>query len=481
MPSSRFLAWDARLLLLIYVPALIAGMILLPLWLPEILRLAGAVDPQVIKLDEVIKIPPNSSRLTQLLTWAAALPVEKPLWSLFQFPFVLILGVSAWAARLPSVLLAILNVFLFWRLVQRVNLRNQILAVVLFAAVPIHYRFAVEAGPFELGLMAVLLSALFFLRVLEKPNIRNSICYAVALGLCLYGAPRSVVAGLGFALVTLGFIQSKEVRIALWHLLPAAIVPALLYVPYILWAHRQELPYRLIPPDTYWLSDTDWPMVFRDVTGGGNAGYVLTSILILGVGVGIWRAYNYSAASQLKRQALFCLAGGALLSLILNLAADNASNSPFEPSQMLWSLPGFMVLFTAGLDWLESKSRIAAWPVAALFLAFCLAGNYTLLTSRSENMKALADAGLHEVTKDSCVVFVSERLSPSIFRTLQPKLSAVECLNFFHPLIIMLVHPYVEPNQQKDAEVYFRGLNFHEVKRTRVGGGEMIVVAGPQQ
>jgi Dolichyl-phosphate-mannose-protein mannosyltransferase len=480
MPSSRFLAWDVRLLLLIYVPALIAGMILLPLWLPEILQLAGAVDPQIIKLDEIIRIPPHSSRFTQFLTWSAASPGEKLLGPLVQFPFVAILGFSAWAARLPSVLLAILNAFLFWRLVQRVNLRNQVLAVVLFAAVPIHYRFSVEARPFELGLTAVLISLLFFLRVLEEPNIRNAAYYAGALALCLYAAPFSVVAGLGVALFTLAFIQSREVRIALWHLLPAAIVPALLYLPYLFWAQRYHIPYRLVPPDTYWLNDTDWPMVFRDVTGGGNAGYALTSILILGIGVGVWRAYNYSAASQLKRQALFCLVGGAFLSLILNLIADVASNIAFHPSQLLWSLPGFMILFIAGLDWLESKSRFAAWPIAALFLIFCLVGNYTFLTSRSENMKALADAGLSEVNKNSCVVFVSERLSPYLFRTLQPKLSPIECLDFFHPRIIMLVHPYVEPNQQKDAEVYFRGLNFHEVKRARIGGGEIIVIEAPQ-
>lgn len=488
MSTQRSLAWDIRLLFLVYIPALIVGILLLPLWLPEILQLVGAVDPKTIKLDEVLNISRSGSRIVQVLQWSAAWAGESPLGYLIQFPFVAIFGVSPWAARITSLLLAILNVFLFWRLVQRVNLRNQVLAVVLFAAVPIHYHYAVEARPFELGLTGVLLSAIFFLRVIEEANIRNAILYGITLVLCLYAVPRSVIAGVGCALCTLAFIQSKEVRVALWHLLPATAGAALLYVPYVFWAQRvvlaaqqKHLALRLVPPDTYWLTETDWPMLFRDVTGGGNAGYALTAILMLGTGVGVWRAYKYSAASQLKRQALFCLFGGALISLIVNLAVDNASNVAFEPSQLLWSLPGFMILFTAGLDWLESKSRYAAWPVAALFLVFCLAGNYTFLTSRSENIKSIAETALPDVAKNSCVVFVSERLSPYLFRTLEPKVSPLECLDFFHPRVIMMIHPYVEPSQQQDAEVYFRGLNFHEMKRTRVGGGEVIVLDGPQQ
>jgi hypothetical protein len=57
----------------------------------------------------------------------------------------------------------------------------------------------------------------------------------------------------------------------------------------------------------------------------------------------------------------------------------------------------------------------------------------------------------------------------------------MECLEFFHPRIVMLVHPYVEEAQKKDADVFFRGLNFQEVKRLEVGGGEVIVIEGKQQ
>ena len=212
----------------------------------------------------------------------------------------------------------------------------------LFAAIPIHYQFAVEARPFELGLTGVLLTAICFLRVMEEPSIRNSIYYGVSLLLCLYATPRSVISGVGLALCTLAFINSKEVRTSLWHLLPAAAGAGLLYLPWVAWAQHQHLAFRLIPPDTYFLTDTNWPRVFRDFSGGGNAGYLLTLMLAAGVGVGLWRAYKYSAASQVKRQALFCLFGGALISLAINLSADNASNSPFAPSQMLWSLPGLL-------------------------------------------------------------------------------------------------------------------------------------------
>ncbi len=49
-------------------------------------------------------------------------------------------------------------------------------------------------------------------------------------------------------------------------------------------------------------------------------------------------------------------------------------------------------------------------------------------------------------------------------------------MNFFHSHIVLASHPYVRKDQQEDAESYFRGLNFVEVKRIRAGGGQIIVM-----
>ena len=88
MPNPRPLFRDVRLLYLVYVPALLAGILLLPLWLPEILQLAGAADPQTVKLSEAIDLSPQATRLVQMLNWSAASPGESPLGYLTQFPFV---------------------------------------------------------------------------------------------------------------------------------------------------------------------------------------------------------------------------------------------------------------------------------------------------------------------------------------------------------------------------------------------------------
>jgi hypothetical protein len=122
------------------------------------------------------------------------------------------------------------------------------------------------------------------------------------------------------------------------------------------------------------------------------------------------------------------------------------------------------------------RSRGVVFSGAVAILALSAVSDIAYLSSNPPDIEREAKLVSPELTGDSCVVFVSEGYSKSLFLVFQPQFARHECLNFFHRKIVLASHPYVRPDQQDDAESFFRGLNFVEQKRIRVGGGQIIVM-----
>ena len=344
---NRALLSDVRAWLVVAFGVLIAGVLVLPLWLPEIVQLMATTKPFPI-----------------MLRWVTATPHAAPLGYLTQFPFVAILGHSRWAARLPSLAFGLGSCYLLWRLAKRIGIQQPILALVLFLLLPIHYRFAVEATVFEEALFFSILAALCFVALVGTPNVLNAGRYALVLTLCLYIEPLSFLPAAGYMLFVLAFIARKEMRQALWHILPATALPVLLYAPYLSWTQNFRIPNWLFPTDTYSVLPSTWAMLFRDLTGGGDVGYILTAVILVGAAVATWRAFRLPPAAHAKRVALFCLLGGVVSTVIIVLILDNQSELPFSPSQFLWTAPGVIILLTAALDWVAAEASIwlTPWP-----------------------------------------------------------------------------------------------------------------------
>jgi 4-amino-4-deoxy-L-arabinose transferase-like glycosyltransferase len=457
----RALLSDPRVWLVLALAVLLAGVFVLPLWLPEILQLMAT----------------TRSSFPVMLNWIKATPHAAPLGYFTQFSLIAILGHSAWAARLPSVVFALGSCYLLWRLAKGIGIQQPILALVLFLLLPIQYRFAVEATVFEEALFFSIVAALGFRTLVEAPTVANAGRYALALTLCLYTEPLSFLPATGYMLFVLAFIVRKEMRMALWHILPATALPVLLYAPYFAWTRTLKLPYWLLAADTYSILPSTWPMLFRDLTGGGDVGYVLTAMVLVGAVVATWRAVRLTEPAHSKRVALFYLLGGVVSTVIIVLILDNQSELPFSPSQFLWAAPGLIILLTAALDWVAAKNKYLAYTLAALFIGFSVAGDYTLLTTRTENVAKLTALVAPELQGDTCVVFLSEgRLTHEMFFVFDPNLRYHECRHFSHHRILLLSHPYVRPDQQRDGETYFRGLDFIETKRIAAGDGLLLVL-----
>ena len=61
-----------------------------------------------------------------------------------------------------------------------------------------------------------------------------------------------------------------------------------------------------------------------------------------------------------------------------------------------------------------------------------------------------------------------------------PGLEKYECQNFFHKRAVLAIHPFVRPDQERDARVFFRGLDFKETHIDTVDGGKVIAVDAQQ-
>jgi hypothetical protein len=425
--------------------------------------------------------------------WIAQTPRGAPLSYLVQLPFTITAPDSRLLLRLPSLLCALLSALVFFVLAKRIPLQNPMLALVLFLAIPTHLAYASQGRPHELGLFVLLLATLFFFTLVNKPSVAKALGYAFLLTACVYTEPSCYLPAMGYLLGLLGFANLKTYRRALWYVLAATIFPLIAYAPYYAWAGVQR-------SGDWWLTE-QFPAYAVKVPGlealmsldssGLNPwfGITLMGVLLFGLVGGVWSAMPLGSypegappprADVVKvRAILFCLAVGAMVTFLGETAFTGFYGLSFAPYQILWAVPGMIIVFCAALDVLVRlpvmKSISPAAPAVCIFaILLCLPGDLDYLRTKPPNMAELTALVRPQLTGDACVVFVSERLSKYLFEVFDPGLQNYECQNFFHKRTVLAIHPFVRADQERDARVFFRGLEFKETHIDAVDGGKVI-------
>ena len=67
-------------------------------------------------------------------------------------------------------------------------------------------------------------------------------------------------------------------------------------------------------------------------------------------------------------------------------------------------------------------------------------------------------------------------MSRYLFEVFDADLSKHECQNFFHKRVVLAIHPFVKPDQEREARIFFRGLDFEETHRDILGDGKVITM-----
>jgi hypothetical protein len=456
----------------VYGLLLLVSYLLLPLHLDEILQ-AAAFEHFSFK---------------SMFEWIAKTPGSGPLSYLVQLPFALF-SHSRFVLRLPSLCFALGSCLLFFRLTRLIPLRRSFLALFVFLAMPVHYYFAGQARPFEQGVFLLLLAALLFFQLVETPTVQNAVWYGIVLTACLFTAPASFMPAVGYVLFLLRFASGKAERRALWFALPPTVAPLVFFAPYYAWAHSKV--------DGIWLTGQPYP--------GGDwsvwTGAALAALLLIGLIGGAWSTFpswrRIMASSmmlvpvipglQRKRLVVFCLSGGAVAALVpAAVAAVNVT--AFTPNEFLWAVPCLVLVSCAGLERLSTLvlppifsvlnpvPRVLSSILSLLLFALCLPADALYLLNPPADLEDLTAAIRPELGDKGCLVFVSEGMSRFLFLLFDPDLEARECRNFSPTRVVLAEHPYVVAADKRNAELYFRGLNFTEKKRQAEADGQVITL-----
>jgi 4-amino-4-deoxy-L-arabinose transferase-like glycosyltransferase len=414
----------------------------------------------------------------RLARWIAHVPDAAPLNYFAQYPFLAAFGSNRFGARIVSLLFAIGASYLFLNWAKRIPLRRPYLAALVFLLLPLHYVFATRGQPFEQGLLLVLVATVIFFRLVKTPGVLVAAIYSFLLTLCLYTDPFSFLPAIGLLAGLFAFVSRAHERRALWFVLPATLLPVLLFLPYLIWSHPQTLNYWLFEPPVFPGGTPLYLQPLYTLAAQGWAACGLAFVFVWAMLTAAWTAWRLGPNAPTRRRILVCCCSAVVVTIALALCLDAADGRAFAGNQILWIVPSLIVLAFAAFErmgrLLNSPRPLLIGAGALLLLsAVC---DITYLSSSPVDIGREAKLVKAELTGNSCVVFVSERLSKTLFLVFQPELARHECIDFFHSKIVLASHAYVSPDQQRDAESFFRGLNFVPVKRTRAGGGQIVVM-----
>ncbi|UXY21640.1 glycosyltransferase family 39 protein [Streptomyces cynarae] len=260
-------------------------------------------------------------------------------------------GDSATALRMPSALamagaaacVALIGQRLFGR-------RAGVAGGVLFALVPGVSRFAHEARPYGLVMLAVALAALLLLRALDRPDSPWRWA-GYALGLAAVGLFHLLALTCLIGHLVLMALRARRERRAWWGFCLAVLVGLASLVPVVLLGRAQTVrQIWWIAKPTAWSLIDIWPQVFYTAPCAG------TMILLAMV-----------ACRQRRDAVVFC-AVSAVAPVLLIWAVSHGDISYFYFRYMLFTLPAFAVLAGAGLA-AATRSRPA---LASVFAALAV-------------------------------------------------------------------------------------------------------------
>lgn len=396
------------LFLSIYGACLLALLPRLSLWLDEVLTLIGSVQPNLIALIEYLHTVPGGTLFAFLpQTWV-----------------IDVLGYSSFAARLPSALASLVACAGVFVLARRFGLRWPLLAVAIFALLPLQFRYAMEARPYAPALALTVWSSVVFFKLLDRPD-----SWALA---ALYTAINAVsVHALAFAI----FVPSIHVLYLIlrrqWRedarLLAITCSSVILafasLVPWYLLMRQDWSQTRAEMRDHVSLNFRSILMILREITG---AGYIGTVVLFTGVFFGVRR----------KPDPFWILYALGPLGLVL--IGDVVMDYFLAIRQMIYILVPLSILFAVGIEAMERNAR---WLLIAAVAVFLVGDALWILRPR-EDWQSAADLIQSHVAEGACVIFTPRDAEP-LYEFFHPQLVHAKCRpDVALGDVVMAVNPY---------------------------------------
>jgi len=421
-------------------------------------------------LDEVIQLIATNSRTANefMLAMGGRNPGAAPLGYLTQRPFVLAGGVSAFWARLPSLVFSVLACWSLLRLCQELGLgKIRLLAAGLFMVVPLQFRYAIEGRPYSQALCFSLLAMLAFLRLNRAPGWSAAFLFIFATVIAVYTQPYAILSVCGLVFwAALHHARQRRWTRAL--LAPACIlVAALAFLPWYLLEKRQwtsGIQEHGIPHFHWTLSLAQ--DIFKGLSGDGFVG---SAALILLVCAGLLA--RPAQRGLLLSSALFSLAGA--------LAGDTLSNYFFAARQILFALPGLAILAAIGLRFLYEKQKLIAALGLMVFLTWAVQKDVTIQTDAKEDWAAASRALSVAVRAGSCLdVVPTDALA--LYAVFAPELPANVCVARPKSRVALVSHLYTPPADLARAQDSLRARRYSPTSTISAGGTTITLEEPPK-
>jgi hypothetical protein len=313
-----------------------------------------------------------------------------PLGWLTQIASIRLFGYSVESARLPSALFSIGCCFLIGRIARQLDLQNGTLAICLFAAAPLQFRYALEARPYAQGIFFGLLSTVVYLRLFQRPRFLTACWYAATVTLSLYSQPLSYLIPLGHLISCTRRRQNS--RALLLYTAVSLLLAAVLFIPWYLYAapiwrsaiagasQRFHLPWKT-------------PLlILREISG---AGYIGALVLLGFATVALVKNWSGNLASLATWCICSCLVGG--------LVIDAWFGYFLAVRQFIFLLPFLALLAAEGLGAVRANNPRYAATAACLTLALFLGYDYRWMTKPREDWRLAARALDQELGEHTCI------------------------------------------------------------------------------
>jgi len=378
MPERSSPLWPAAILAA-YCILVLALLGHTPLWLDEL--------PNGAWLAHQSESARHGS-LAELLDWVLIDPGSAPLPFIARKLVVDWLGFSTWTERLPAALSSVLAGVLFWIVARKETQRARIIGLILFLALPLQFRYALEARGYSMGLACSLLTLLLFQALSERPSARRSLLYCASIVIGLYAHPFTCFPVAAQALWTCWPGRAQRLRFAV---VASAAVGAAAFIPWRLLQMRAVAQWD--PWDYFFsISQVKPTALLHDLVGGG---YVCSIAILVLCAIG-------ARASRAGTSLLLSIAAVSILGPIL---ADAAFSYFFANRQLLFAMPALALLAARGADvLLEARRPSPVWAVVLLcaFLAASAAADFRYATVPRDDLAAGARELAARIPEGAC-------------------------------------------------------------------------------
>ncbi len=416
----------------------------LPLWLDEIIQVY------------IVRV----QTLGDVLWGAARSAGGVPMGYVVSFCTLKVLDYSEASARAPSLFFSSLACIGVFVLARRSGLKQPMLAVILFAILPIQFRYATEARPYSMALCISIWSTVAILRLRTKPTVGRLMTYVALAVLGIYSQPYSlfvpVAHFLWFAL------SARESRRQLLYSGVALVIAGLLFLPWYLYAApfwRNEI--QLSPAH---LRFSDGLRILRELIGAGYLG----TLILLAAGV-----YGSRKLAQKERQFWILYLIVPVLGAVIG---DISFAYFFAVRQMIYVTVPLSLMAALGIERISQRSPMsAAGFVACILFSFVYSSTSFFLRPR-EDWKA-ASARLAAETQRGACVMLSPDASSYIYSLFQPGFSQhicpADCGRF--EAIAVATSPYYSSQRHMELEANLVERGWREIARYRFSGPEVVV------